>query len=55
MDKVRIWKGKRLHILVVENQNYVDYQMVLRNMLQRASAIASSGDARNVHTEKSAT
>lgn len=33
VDKVRIWKGKRLHILVVENQNYVDYQMVLRNML----------------------
>ena len=33
VDKVRIWKGKKLHILAVENQNYVDYQMVLRNML----------------------
>lgn len=36
VDKVRIWKGKRLHILVVENQNYVDYQMVLRNMLSES-------------------
>ena len=36
VDKVRIWKGKKLHILVVENQNYVDYQMVLRNMLSES-------------------
>ena len=36
VDKVRIWKGKRLHILAVENQNYVDYQMVLRNMLSES-------------------
>ena len=28
VDKVRIWKGKKLHILAVENQNYVDYRMV---------------------------
>lgn len=33
VDKVRIWRGKKLHILAVENQNYVDYRMVLRNML----------------------
>ena len=33
VDKARIWKGTRFHIFVVENQNYVDYQMVLRNML----------------------
>ncbi len=36
VDKVRIWKGKKLHILAVENQNYVDYQMVLRNMLSES-------------------
>lgn len=36
VDKVRIWKGKKLHILVVENQNYVDYQMVFRNMLSES-------------------
>ncbi|MCM1261661.1 MAG: Rpn family recombination-promoting nuclease/putative transposase [Butyrivibrio sp.] len=33
VDKARTWKGRKLHILVVENQNYVDYQMVLRNIL----------------------
>ncbi len=32
VDKTRLWKGRKLHILAVENQNYVDYQMVLRNM-----------------------
>lgn len=36
VDKVRIWKGKKLHILVVENQNYTDYRMVLRNMLSES-------------------
>lgn len=36
VDKVRIWKGKKLHILAIENQNYVDYQMVLRNMLSES-------------------
>ncbi len=38
VDKVRIWKGRKLHILAVENQNYVDYQMVLRNMLSESAA-----------------
>lgn len=36
VDKTRIWKGKKLHILAVENQNYVDYRMVLRNMLSES-------------------
>ena len=36
VDQVRIWKGKKLHILVVENQNYTDYRMVLRNMLSES-------------------
>lgn len=38
VDKVRIWRGggKKLHILAVENQNYVDYRMVLRNMLSES-------------------
>lgn len=37
VDKARIWKGKKLHILVVENQNYIDYRMVLRNMLSEST------------------
>lgn len=36
VDKVRMWKGQKIHILAVENQNYVDYQMVLRNMLSES-------------------
>lgn len=32
-DKVRIWRGKLIHILSIENQTFVDYHMVLRNML----------------------
>ena len=37
VDKVRIWRGKKLHILAVENQNYVDYRMVIRNMLSESA------------------
>lgn len=33
VDKARMWKGRLIHILAVENQSYVDYHMVLRNML----------------------
>lgn len=36
VDKTRIWKGKKLQIFVVENQNYIDYRMVLRNMLSES-------------------
>ncbi len=32
-DKVRIWRGRLIHILAIENQTFVDYHMVLRNML----------------------
>ncbi len=32
-DKVRMWRGRLIHILAVENQTYVDYHMVFRNML----------------------
>lgn len=31
-DKVRKWRGKYLALLVLENQSYIDYRMVLRNM-----------------------
>ncbi len=37
VDKVRTWHGRKVHILVIENQNYVDYQMVLRNMLSESN------------------
>ena len=53
VDKVRIWKGRKLHILVVENQNYVDYQMVLRNMLTESNGYRKQWkQKKRVHTEK---
>lgn len=36
VDKVRVWRGTKLHVLAVENQNYVDYRMVLRSMLSES-------------------
>lgn len=36
VDKTRTWRGKLIHILAVENQSYVDYHMVLRNMLSES-------------------
>lgn len=36
VDKTRLWKGRLLHILAVENQTYVDYRMILRNMLSES-------------------
>ena len=35
-DKTYIWKEKLIRIITVENQNYVDYRMVLRNMLSES-------------------
>ncbi len=31
-DKIRRWKGKYVSLMVLENQSYVDYRMVLRAM-----------------------
>lgn len=36
VDKARIWRGQKIHIFAIENQNYVDYQMVLRTMLSES-------------------
>ena len=36
VDKARMWRRRLLHILAVENQMYVDYHMVLRNMLSES-------------------
>lgn len=33
-DKVRMWQGKLLHVLAVENQSHVDYHMVLRQLFE---------------------
>ncbi len=38
VDKVRKWQGRYLCIIALENQKYVDYRMVLRNMLTEALA-----------------
>ena len=35
-DKTYLWKEKLVRIITVENQNYVDYRMVLRNMLSES-------------------
>lgn len=52
VDKARIWRGKRLHILVVENQNYIDYRMVLRNMLSESIGYRKQWrQKRRVHEE----
>ena len=32
-DKARIWRGRLIHIITIQNQTYVDYRMVIRNML----------------------
>ena len=32
-DKARTWRGRLIHIITIQNQSYVDYRMVLRNML----------------------
>lgn len=37
-DKVKLWRGTLIVILSVENQNYVDYRMVTRNMLTESMA-----------------
>lgn len=37
-DKVRKWRGHYICMLVLENQKYIDYRMVLRNMLTEALA-----------------
>lgn len=36
VDKARMWRGSLIHILAVENQFYVDYRMILRNMLSES-------------------
>lgn len=36
VDKARIWRGQTIHIFAIENQNYVDYRMVLRTMLSES-------------------
>ena len=32
-DKTRIWHGRLIHIIALQNQTYTDYRMILRNML----------------------
>ena len=35
-DKARTWRGSLVHIITIQNQTYVDYRMVLRNMLSES-------------------
>ena len=43
IDKTRLWKGRLLHILAVENQTYVDYRMILRNMRKQSIRAKAMG------------
>lgn len=36
VDKTYMWRGRRIHIIAVQNQSYTDYRMVLRNMLSES-------------------
>lgn len=36
VDKTRMWRGRLIHILAIENQTYIDYRMILRNMLSES-------------------
>lgn len=37
-DKSKLWKGKELRLLILENQSYIDYHMIIRTMaLESAS------------------
>ena len=35
-DKTRTWRDGKIHIIAIQNQTYVDYRMVLRNMLSES-------------------
>ena len=35
-DKTRTWRGRKIHIIALQNQSYADYRMVLRNMLSES-------------------
>ncbi len=37
-DKIRLWKGLAIAVISLENQNYIDYRMVVRNMLTESMA-----------------
>ncbi len=37
-DKIRLWKGLAIAVISLENQNYIDYRMVIRNMLTESMA-----------------
>ena len=52
VDKIRTWRGKVIHILAIENQTYVDYHMVLRNMLTECLSYQKQWkEKRAVHME----
>ena len=52
VDKIRTWRGKVIHILAIENQTYVDYHMVLRNMLTECLSYQKQWkEKRAVHVE----
>ena len=57
-DKTRAWRGRLIHIITIQNQTYVDYRMVFRNMLtesigyhkqwkQKKAAHEKAGDLEN--------
>ena len=44
-DKIRKWRGRYVSLLVLENQSYVDYRMVLRTMRLELTGYEKQGRA----------
>lgn len=53
-DKVRMWRGRLIHILAIENQTFVDYHMVLRNMLTESLSYQKQWKQKRQEHEKKA-
>ena len=52
VDRACMWKGRLFHILAVENQTFVDYHMVLRNMLTESLSYQRQWKQRKLAHEK---
>lgn len=52
VDKARMWRGSLIHILAVENQLYVDYHMILRNMLSESLSYHRQWKKKKAHHDR---
>lgn len=49
-DKVRLWRGRLIHILAVENQTFVDYHMVVWYGKDKATLKKVLEENRNIYS-----